>query len=220
MTKTKTIYKGKKPWPGRTYREQCGNYPSVTSIIHPEGLDFSPELLKQYASRGTIVHKQVEHYLRTGEVVSAQECGLDKDYEIVRDGSLKLSIENCRFKEFFKVYGEFIEPRYIEKKLKNKTHRFAGRADIIGKYKGEWAIMDVKTASSYEPSKMTDYWMQLAAYAHCVKPALKKMVIIPINPTAPKGYMEPLVETDVEHYFNLFLEKLKYAQEHYQLPTV
>jgi len=202
------------------YREQDGNYMSVTSIIKPEGIDFPPELLKQYASRGTIVHKQVEEYLLTGDIISPEETDLPTDLSTVKEGSLKLPIDSCNYQGFFEEYGNDFDVRYVEKKLKNTTHHYMGRSDIIGKYKGEWAIMDIKTASSYTPEKMIDYWMQLAAYANCIKPPLKRMVIIPLTPTSEYGYEEPIVNDDVEHYFNLFLKKLAYARENYQLPTV
>ena len=217
--KKKIIVKGKLPFAGRVYREQDGNYASVTSIIHPEGLDFPPELLKQYASRGTIVHRLTEEFLTTGQVLSPEDIDLPEDLSIVMNGSLKLKIGLCNFKGFFDEFGKDIDVKYIEQKLKNRKHGYMGRADIVGKYKGEWAIFDVKTSGKYDPEKLKDYWMQLSAYANCITPVPKKLVIIPLNPNMPKGYMEPLVEEDVEHYFNLFLKQLEHVKEKYIMPV-
>lgn len=218
--KTKTLTKGKKPYKGRYYREHNGTYVSVTSVIHPEGLDFPPELLKQYASRGTMIHDKVEHFLTHGSWSQSDTIHRKEDIDNVKNGSLKLKMEDCNPEGFLKEYGDRIEAKYVEKKLFNTTHKYAGRADIIGRFDGEWSIMDVKTAGNYTPDKLIDYWKQQAAYANCVIPPLKKMVILPINPTTPTGYDAPLIETDVEHYFNLFLKDLKHLHDTYLISSI
>lgn len=219
--KTKIIYpKGLKPFKGRVYREQDGNYMSVTSIIHPEGIDFPEDKLRQYAARGTVVHSIVEHYLNTNEWITADQCEKTQEVNIVRTGSLGLPIEACNAKGFFEEYGEDLWIRYVEKKLKNHTHKYAGTADMIGKYKGIWSIIDIKTASNYDDEKLTSYWMQLSAYAKCVTNRIPQMVIIPLNPTSPKGYDAPIVSRAVEGNFKKFLKQLKYVRETYQVPSV
>lgn len=218
--KKKIIYKGKKPFAGRVYREQDGNYMSVTSIIHPDGLDYPPELLNQYASRGLIVHKQVEHYILTEEVISPEETKLFTDISTMREGSLKLDTESCNYVGFFDEFGDDFDIRYVEQKLKNRKYKYAGRADMIGKYQGEWAIIDIKTSTNYTDEKLISYWMQLSAYANCITPVPTKLVIIPLTPTSDRGYEPPIVETDVKHYFNLFLKQLEKVKEEYQIPTV
>lgn len=220
MNKTyKTITNGKKTFPGRVYREQSGSYVSVTSVINPDGLDFPEELLKQYSSRGVIVHDLVEHYIRHLQVAKPVDISEQFHIDNVVNGSLGLSWEDCNFEGFFQEYGHRIEHKYLEQKLINKTHKYAGRADIIGTFDKKLAIMDVKTSGNYTKEKLQNYWMQQAAYANCITPVPQVMVIIPLNPLAEGGYDEPIIETEVRHYFELFLEKLQYVKDNYIIPA-
>jgi len=217
-TKTKIITKGKKQFNGRVYREPDGVYLSVTSIINPEGIAYPPELLVQYSTRGTIVHKLFEHFVKHHQLVTPESiCDAD-EVLLVREGSLKLSIEACNFFDFFQEHGHKIVIAKSEQKLKNTVHKFAGRADIIGMYEKELTVMDVKTSGNYDAKKLVGYWKQQAAYANCITPRPKKMVILPINPTSPRGYDDPIVETDIDGYFNLFLQDLQYVRENYIMP--
>lgn len=217
-TKTKTITKGKKTFPGRVYREQSGTYVSVTSVINPDGLDFPEDLLRQYGSRGTIVHELVEHYIKHLQVADPVTICKPIDIDNVVNGSLGLKWEDCNFEGFFQKYGHMFEFKYLEQKLINKEHLYAGRTDIIGLFNGDLAIMDIKTSGNYTTEKLNGYWMQLAAYAYCVTPVPQKLVIIPLNPLAEGGYEEPLVETNVQHHFEMFLEKLQYVKDNYIIP--
>lgn len=218
--KTKTLYKGKKPFLGRSYREQEGTFLSVTSIINPDGVpDVPPEVLSQYASRGSIVHAQVEHFLTHYRVPPVEEVADPKDIEIVEKGTLGLSVDSCNIRGFFQEHGKKFKPMFLEKKLINRTHKYGGRADIIGLYEEHVAIIDVKTSGDYPKDKLNSYWMQLAAYAHCVKPRPTHLVIIPLCDKFEDGFAEPLVETEVEHYFNLFLKQYDFVKENYILPV-
>jgi len=218
-TSKKTLVKGKKTFPGRVYREQDATYLSVTSIIHPEGIDFPEEQLKQYGSRGSIVHDLVEHYILHHRVGDPYKISTPVDIDNVVNGGLGLKWEDCNYVEFFQMYGESIEFKYIEQKLINKKYGYAGRTDGIGTFDGELAIFDWKTAGNYTPQKRIDYFMQLSAYAYCITPIPKKLVIIPLNPKSERGFDEPIVETNVQHYFELFLERLEYVKDNY-LPPV
>jgi len=218
VLKTKTIIKGKKPYNGRVYRYADGVYLSVTSVINPEGIVYPPELLKQYSSRGTIVHKMAEYFFKHYRVPTPQEVATPEDLSNVLSGSLALKIEDCNFVGFFQEYGEHIKIAHIEKEVRNTTYKYAGRADIIGLYDDTLAIMDMKTSGNYTPAKLTNYWKQQAAYAHCMTPVPQTMVLLPFNPTAPNGYEPPLIETDVEGYFKLFLEDLENVKANYIMP--
>lgn len=212
---TKTITKGKKPFKGRTYKEPDGEYISVTSVLHPEGLDYPPELLKQYASRGSIVHAMTEHYLRYYQWPKATDVAKPEDIINVTDGSLGLSIAQCKPREFFQEYGHMFEISHLEQKVKNTTYKYAGRLDIYGKYDGKVAVCDLKTSTDYSGQKLEDYWMQQAAYANCISPRPEVMVIIPLNPKSPNGYDAPIVNYDVDGYFQKFLIQLAYVRENY-----
>lgn len=217
--KTKTITKGKKPFNGRVYREQDGIYLSVTSIIHPDGIDYPKELLDQYASRGTIIHAQTEHFLTHYQWLSPERVATQKDIDNVLNGSLKLSLEACNPRGFLQEYGDLFRFHHLEQKVKHKTHRYAGRLDALGTYTERLAVIDFKTASNYTPEKTKEYFMQLSAYAHCISPRPEVLVIIPLNPSSPNGYDEPIVTTEIDHYFSLFQTQLDYVRNNYIFPV-
>lgn len=205
----------KKPFKGRVYHEPDGTYLSVTSIIHPDGIDFPSKLLEQYALRGSIIHSQVEHYLKYYQWLSKEQIASPQDLLTVEQGSLKLSFDSIDPRGFFQEHGHKFEIMHLEQKLKNKTYKYAGRADVIGKYENKLCIADFKTTTNYTKSKINDYFMQLSAYANCVTPVPKALVIIPFNPKSEKGYDDPMVETDVQHYFSKFLTQLEHVKENY-----
>ena len=217
--KTKTITKGKKPFNGRIYREQDGVYLSVTSIIHPDGIDYPKELLDQYSARGSIIHTQTEHFLTHYQLVDPIHICNPKDIETVKNGSLKLNLEACNPRGFLQEYGDLFRFYLLEQKLKNTQHKYAGRADAIGTYVSELAIIDFKTATNYDTEKLNGYFMQLSAYAYCVTPRPTKLVVIPLNPNSPNGYDAPIVESNIDHYFSLFLTQLDYVRENYIFPV-
>lgn len=214
---TDEIITGKRPFKGRTYQEADGLYMSVTSILRPDGLDFPPLLLKQYASYGTIIHSMVEHYLIHNEIPDPVKVSTQKDVNNVFGGSLNLQLDDCNVRGFFEEHGERIEVESQEMKVKHTEHKYAGRLDILGNFDGTRAIMDIKTARNYTKSKLTNYWMQQAAYALCLEDVPKRMVILPLNPKSERGYDDPIVEDDVEKYFIMFLKQLEYVRANYIL---
>ena len=207
----------KKPFTGRTYDVNNKKYPSVTSIIHPDGIDFPEFLLKQYASRGSAVHAVVESYLLTGKMPVYEDVIDKKDLHILRNGSRRLDVWDCKIQGFFIKHGKRLIPTMLEEKLINHEHGYAGRADIIGLFDNVLSMMDIKTSSNYDEKKLTDYWMQQAAYIHCLNLKPKQMVILPINPKDERGYGDPIVCDEVDKYFSLFLEKLKYFNDNYEI---
>jgi len=210
-------------------------YPSVTSIISAiEPINFDPDLLKQYASRGSIVHAQIEHYFKTGswETDILQIPDTKLDYMIVKEGSLKLNWEDCKFLGFWEKYGkDFVPVDYqfgkvieLEKGQKpeevvppplkdytlevecfNDEFLFAGRMDFPCKYKSVETLADFKTGAVYTPERLNKFWKQLSAYAKTIG-NIKQLMIIPLNPKNKTGFGQPIIETDIDKYFNLFLQ--------------
>lgn len=219
---TKKLVHEKKVFSGRTYKSpKTGKmYPSVTSIIHPEGIDFPEEQLKQYASRGTIVHKLIEEYhksdcMRWFDPHNIPE--LKEHVKIVEKGNLKLKWEDCNYIGFRKKYYEGMKMQEFEGFVCNEEYQFAGRYDVLGTYKNEPAILDFKTASAYSEDKLNDYFMQLSAYAKTLDTPVKYLVIIPLSPKSPQGFLPPFVSSNIDKHFKDFLVKREEFKKIYDI---
>jgi len=188
-------------------------YPSVTSIIGmDEDFAMSPDELAQYSARGTIIHKQVETFLKTGiwqEPKNLPE--IYPDWLTLSQGNLGLTLEGYDFQQFFKDYPfKVIE---LEKTVVNHELRYGGRLDIKclieSTNKGKWekepilfdvpTILDIKTGTIDKTKNMK----QQTAYARCEND-VKQFGIIPLNSTTKQGYSKPIVENDMEKYWTLF----------------
>lgn len=192
----------------RFYPRNGKQYPSVTSIISAiEPIDFDPAKLRQYASRGSLVHAQVDHFFKTGiwEKDILKIPGTKLDYLCVTQGDLKLNWTDCSFPNFWDKHSKDFVVESTETKLFNDTQIYAGTADIVCTYQGKRTIADIKTASTYENGKVERYWKQLAAYAKCLE-GIEQMVIIPLNPSNKSGFGAPLIEQDVNRFWGLFLQ--------------
>lgn len=193
-------------------------FPSVTSITGClVVIEMPVELLKQYGARGTIVHKQIEHFFKTNkwEEDITKIPGTKTSYIILKQGSLNLRIKDCNFMGFWDKYSKDIEPIANEVILYNEEHQYAGTADLVCKYKGEKAILDFKTSSSYEGDKLRNYWKQCAAYAKCIDAT--KLLIAPLNPKNKSGFGNIMEENDINYYFNLFLQDRDAFREIYDI---
>lgn len=192
-------------------------YPHVTSIIGAiEPIDYPEELLRQYGARGTLVHAQVEHFFRTQvwETDVLKIPGTKLDYLTMSQGSLGLKTESCNFMGFWEAHGKDFDIIDIETPVFNSEHVYTGRRDVLARYKGKLSICDIKTSSSYVASKIGRYWKQLAAYARCEQ-EIEQLVIIPLNPK--KGFEKPIIETDIDKFFNLFLQDRQAFRSLYNL---
>lgn len=135
--------------------------PSVTDIvsvlipIHVRKFVFK----KEYATRGTKVHKMCQEAIRT-----LSTSDLDIDSELI---GFKKSL--AKWKDF-----SSIEPIMCEERLTDRDLGFTGQPDLIcffGDRKG-LGVIDWKTSKSFY-----DHWLiQLSAYAHMVEKKLKSPV--------------------------------------------
>ena len=132
---------------------------------------------------------------------------------VVTQGTLKLDWKDCNFRGFEKKHGKDFEFGPCEVQVTNLEAGYAGRLDNDAKYKGEPAILDFKTSSSYDKHKLAQYWKQLASYAHPL--GRKVLVIIPLNPKNKSGFGEPVVCKEVKKYYNLFLQDRQAFREIY-----
>lgn len=191
----------------RFYERGGRQYPSVTTIINGiEPIQFDPDKLKQYASRGSLVHSQIAHFFKSGawEADVLKVPGTKLDHLIVTQGSLQLSITDPNFPAFWEKHSGDFNVTGSEVTIFNDEYLYAGTADLICEYKGKKSIADFKTGSDYGNERLVKYFQQMAAYAKCLE-GIEQIVVIPLNPSNKCGYGAPIVETDIDRFFTLFL---------------
>lgn len=200
--------------------------PSVTSIINwDKDFHMPPDRLKQYASRGTIIHKQVEIYLETGQWKEAKDIPeIYPDLVIVKRGDLGLQVDDVDFKQFYKDYP--FKVIGLEDTLYNHVEGYAGRRDIKcvieSENKGKWAkiegvmfdvptILDVKTGKTLDK---TSGLKQQTAYWKCDE-EIQQVGLIHLTNENKCGYGKPAVIQDSEKYWHLFLKDLENFKNRY-----
>jgi len=192
--------------------ENGDQVPSVTSILNFD-TDFlmSEDELKQYASQGTIIHAQVEEYVKTGEWKSPKDIeGIAADLFILKSGNLQLALDGWDFPAFLKKYP--MEKIENAKAVINEKERYGGLPDGYAIVGGIPTIFDIKRT----PEK-TKNFMQMAAYAKACGKEIKQMMIIPLNDKTEQGFSKPIISTDIDKYYELFLYKRKMFRKVYDI---
>lgn len=201
-------------------------YPSVTSIIGmDENFFISVDELSQYGARGTIIHKQIEIFFKTGKWPEYKDIP-EVAFQVmtVLKGTLGLSLDDVNFVNFYKDYPfKVIEQ---EKTVINHEHKYAGRLDILCVIEkanaGKWekiegiqydvpTILDIKTSTSLDHLKG---FTQQAAYA-MTDPAIKQIGLIHLTKENVCGYAKPKISNKIEHYWSIFLNKRTLFQQRY-----
>lgn len=186
--------------------------PSVTSILNYDS-DFLMDEgeLKQYASQGNIIHAQVAEFIKTGVWKNPSEIeGTAPDLFILKSGSLKLSLDGWDFTAFLKKYP--MEKMENGEVVFNEKERYAGTPDGYSVVGGIPTIFDIKRT----PEKVKNF-MQMSAYAKASGREIKQMMIIPLNDKTDQGFSKPIVSTDIDKYFELFLYKRKDFKKVYSI---
>ena len=176
--------------------------PSVTSILNYDS-DFLMDEgeLRQYASQGNIIHAQVAEFIKTGVWKSPQEIeGTAPDLFILKSGNLKLSLDGWDFQAFLKKYP--MEKLENGEAVFNEKERYAGTPDGYGLVSGVATIFDIKRT----PEKVKNF-MQMSAYAKASGKEIKQMMIIPLNDKTEQGFSKPIISTEIDKYFELFIYK-------------
>lgn len=193
-------------------------YPSVTSIIGMDDNFFMPpDELSQYGARGTVIHKQIELFLKDGvwrEPKDIPEVAFA--VMTVIKGTLGLQLDDVNFVNFYRDYPFVVIAQ--EKEIINHEHKYGGRLDLLvtidAKNPGKWdkiegiqydtpTILDVKTSATLDHLKG---FTQQAAYA-MTDPAVKQIGLIHLTKDNVCGYAKPKVSNKIEHYWSIFLNK-------------
>lgn len=209
----------------RFYDVESMKLPSVTSICNWD-IDFqiSQDELAQYGARGTIIHKQVELFLKNGEWKLPKDIPeIYPELVILSKGNLGLVVEDVDFQGFFKEYP--FKVLETEKTVYNTTNKYAGRLDILcvieSKNKGKWdkvegilfdepMILDIKSGSIDKTKCMK----QQTAYWKCL-PEVKSVGLIHLNNDTKQGYSKPIIETNPDKYWTLFLKDRELFQKRF-----
>lgn len=201
-------------------------FPSVTSIVNMDADFFvSPDELSQYGARGTVIHKQVELFLKDGIWREPKDIP-EVAFEVmtVLKGTLGLSLDDVNFPAFYKEYPFKVVKQ--ESTVINHEFKFGGRLDMVGiiesSNKGKWdkieniqfdvpTILDVKTSTSLDKTKG---FTQLGAYAKC-EPDVKQLILIHLNKENVSGYAKPVLSNKLEAYWAMFLKQRQLFAERY-----
>lgn len=187
----------------RFYEKDNKKYPSVTSVLGWDDRDkfnMSDAVLAEYGSRGTIVHKLIEHYLTEGKWYDPLEVPeLEHDVATLMSGVKKLTWQDCTHEKALASIMPDVKVLNQEIEVYNDEHLYAGRADLVCLYQGKLTLVDWKTGK-------TSDMRQLAAYASCLKDTVEQMMIVYCGPTDNKsGLRKPVVSTDIAGEYKKFL---------------
>lgn len=143
-------------------------YPRVTKIVEIkskpalykfygelENFNQGEEIKKISAKEGTLIHETVE------KILQAQEVSIDP--------SIEPAIRS--FYDFFKKNNIKVYSRFVEKRIFDPKHRYAGTIDALACIRGKIGILDIKTSQSI----YRDYNLQTSAYFYALKKELKKL---------------------------------------------
>lgn len=143
-------------------------YPRVTKIVEIkskpalykfygelENFDQGEQIKKISAKEGTLIHETVEKILQGQKVDIAP--------------SIEPAIKS--FYDFFKKNKITVYSKYVEKRIFDPEHRYAGTIDALAFINGKIGILDIKTSQSI----YRDYNLQTAAYFNALKKTLPKI---------------------------------------------
>ena len=122
-------------------------YPSVTSILSPDGIPAS--ISPNYAKRGTEIHRLVNVCFETGV------------WEEPMGDISPLKWTDIKYKEFFKDHAKRMQAKHLNLEIFHKKHMFSGEIDFYGMVDDKLTVLDFKTGEFK--------WEQLVAYAKCVE---------------------------------------------------
>jgi len=208
------------PKDARVMLRQNIRYPSVTTVLSGvDPINFPEIKLRQYAARGSIWHAQIRHFLRTGiwetDLLKIPRNEDERqrmllDIHTLQQGNLRLRLSDCNFLGFWETYGKDFKPwkgGVGDEIFFNDQYVYTGSPDWPCLYKDEPAIVDFKGCVNYPAAKVRKFKKQTSAYAKCeADGVIKHLIIVPLNARSKKGFTAPIVEHDIDNYFNLFVE--------------
>lgn len=181
-------------------------YPSVSSVASYDfdPANFDPMELNQYISHGNLYDIQCKHYVENGEWLPVEKInGTYTDLQVLRNGNLKLQVNDFNFPDFLKKYP--IEKMQVGKLVFCHKHKTAGTPDIReGFYEGKKYMIDFKRT----PNK--SHFKQLAGYVLCEEEngatPYDGLMLIGCNSDTKQGFSKPMITTEVEQFKQMFID--------------
>ena len=156
------------------FKEQCGYtidgiwYPRVTKIVE---IKAKPALYKFYAELGTF---QAGEDIKTKS--AAEGTLIHEAFEKILigespaiDPSIAPAIKAAV--DFIGRNKIQVSPEYVEKRVVNPKHRYAGTVDTLALINGKFGVLDIKTSQSI----YRDYNLQTSAYVDALKDQFKNL---------------------------------------------
>jgi len=131
----------------------------IVSIKSKPALHYFYAGLKNYAEGERVKRLSADEGTRIHEAVQAILTGQSPTV----DETTAPSIE--AFEKFLEKNDIEVDPDYIERRVANFTHRFAGTIDALAMIHGKLGVMDIKTSQAI----YRDYNLQTAAYIATLK---------------------------------------------------
>ena len=190
----------------RFYEKDGKKYPSVTSILG-WNVDWKiPEdELRQYAARGTIIHRLIELYLQDGKWADPLELDeLENEVATLIGGSKKLTWKDCSYQKAVENIMQDVKVIELESEVYNDEQLYAGTMDLYCLYKGKNTIIDFKAGTTRDMRQLAAYAVSKGVDQMMI--AADQIMIVPVGPTDNKtGIMKPVVSTDVAGEYKKFL---------------
>ncbi len=160
------------------YRLDGNVIPSVTQLLSKHGLvaDYSmvPEaILSAKAERGTLIHKEIQDYIESGEPGFTKECALFADW----------------------LEQNPLEGMKCEQIVNNEI--CAGKFDLLGRRGDKLILIDFKTTST---KHIDDWRWQLSLYDHLLG-ADAELHVLWLNGGVEDIMIDKIPDTEIERLF-------------------
>jgi genome maintenance exonuclease 1 len=190
--------------------------PSVTTILEATKPEEAKQALQNWrnrvghkqaqaitteaSGRGTLLHKWVEDYIKTGVIVDPGSNPYSQQSHKMAQSIIAKGLKNCN--EFWGTEVSLYYPEW-----------YAGTTDLVGIHDGSEAIMDHKQANKMKKREwIADYFIQACAYATAHNRVwntnIRKGVIFMC--TKDNEFQEFVIEgTEFDHYVNEWFNRLE-----------
>jgi len=156
-------------------------YPRVTKIVD---IKSKPALYRFYARMGDFAASERMKDRSAKEGTAMHEAAENILLGKVEAFPLLIKPSVDAFFEFISKTPIKAEPAFVERRLRNDEHRYAGTLDAVAEIGGKVGILDIKTSQDI----YRDYCLQTAAYFYAVKkdvPELETRWILRIDQSQP-----------------------------------